>query len=164
MPDMVSVVVSRAKSTLSMRSDCWPVSSTRSKVLVSRGGLGFGTTALKRNFTTTHAGTRFFPRDSVLSSPIQPVCAHCGSDWPEPEGANFLILGLSFPWAARPNAPRRAASDIRLKRSPTVHGMERTLARGVELDAHLIAGREPPRWREWRQRCLTIRKRMNGSY
>ena len=31
-------------------------------------------------------------RGSVLSSPIQAVCAHCGSDWPEQAGADFLIL------------------------------------------------------------------------
>ena len=35
--------------------------------------------------------------DSVLSFPIQAVCARCCSDWREQAGANFLILGLSFP-------------------------------------------------------------------
>jgi hypothetical protein len=29
--------------------------------------------------------------------PIQAVCAHCGSDWSKQAGADFLILGLSFP-------------------------------------------------------------------
>jgi hypothetical protein len=63
------------------------------------GGLGLGTTALKRDFYDDSCV------DSVLPSPILAVCAIAAPTGPSRKARIFLILGLSFPFRIGVFAP-----------------------------------------------------------